>query len=108
MKKFIEYLENKIEGCERTKAPYRDKKIYQLVLGEYKEQLTLNGVNYFKPPLWLDGNNAYLIGKIYKNAKTDDDGYKLKAVQLLQKRAAEFGYRIQIMEAIQLIEAYCC
>jgi uncharacterized protein YihD (DUF1040 family) len=49
-----------------------------------------------------------LIGNIYKRAKTDDDGYKLKAVQMLQKIAKEFGYDIQIIKAIQLIEAYCC
>ena len=44
MNKFTEYLEMQIEGCKRTKAPYRDKIIYQLVLDEYKEQLTLTDV----------------------------------------------------------------
>jgi hypothetical protein len=44
MNKFTEYLEMQIEGCKRTKAPYRDKIIYQLVLEEYKEQLTLTDV----------------------------------------------------------------
>ena len=44
MNKFTEYLEMQIEGCKRTKAPYRDKIIYQLVLDEYKEQLTLTNV----------------------------------------------------------------
>jgi hypothetical protein len=60
------------------------------------------------PPFWLDGNNAYLIGEIYKKSKTEDDGYKFKAVQLLRKRANEFGYNIHIINAIQIIEAYCC
>lgn len=46
MEKFIKYLEDKIEGCEMTQAPYRDKIIYQLVLDEYKEQLTLAGVGF--------------------------------------------------------------
>ena len=41
MNSFIKYLEEKIEGCEMTKAPYRDKIIYQLVLDEYKEQLII-------------------------------------------------------------------
>jgi hypothetical protein len=45
MNKFTEYLEMQIEGCKRTKAPYRDKIIYQLVLDEYKEQLTLTDVS---------------------------------------------------------------
>ena len=45
MESFIKYLEEKIEGCEMTKAPYRDKIIYQLVLDEYKEQLTLTDVS---------------------------------------------------------------
>ena len=44
MNKFTEYLEMQIEGCKRTKAPYRDKIIYQLVLDEYKKQLTLTDV----------------------------------------------------------------
>ena len=44
MNKFTEYLEMQIEGCKRTKSPYRDKIILQLVLDEYKEQLTLTGV----------------------------------------------------------------
>jgi hypothetical protein len=44
MNKFIEYLEMQIEGCKMTKAPYRDKIIYQLVLDEYKKQLTLTDV----------------------------------------------------------------
>ena len=44
MNKFTEYLEMQIEGCKRTKAPYRDKIIYQLVLDEYKKQLTLTNV----------------------------------------------------------------
>jgi len=44
MESFIRYLEDKIEGCEMTKAPYRDKIIYQLVLDEYKEQLLLHNV----------------------------------------------------------------
>jgi hypothetical protein len=42
MNKFIEYLEIQIEGCKMTQAPYRDKIIYQLVLDEYKKQLTLS------------------------------------------------------------------
>ena len=44
MESFIKYLEEKIEGCELTKAPYRDKIIYQLVLDEYKKQLSIHGV----------------------------------------------------------------
>ena len=45
-----------IEGCKRTKAPYRDKIIYQLVLDEYKKQLTLTDAskrydaNKYTPP----------------------------------------------------------
>ncbi len=42
MESFINYLKEKIEGCEMTKAPYRDKLIYQLVLDEYKGQLLLH------------------------------------------------------------------
>ena len=37
MKKFKDYLKDKIEGCESTNAPHRDKLIYQLVLQEYTE-----------------------------------------------------------------------
>jgi hypothetical protein len=86
----------------------KDKESVWQHLTDDNKTLIIQLVSNFKSPIWLDGNNAYLIGNIYKRAKTDDDGYKLKAVQMLQKIAKEFGYDIQIIEAIQLIEAYCC
>jgi hypothetical protein len=60
MNKFTEYLEMQIEGCKRTKAPYRDKIIYQLVLEEYKEQLTLTDVVVPKETL---PNNCKVCGR---------------------------------------------
>lgn len=64
MNKFTEYLEMKIEGCKRTKAPYRDKIIYQLVLDEYKKQLTLTDVVDSKRFTETDLLNGYQAGCI--------------------------------------------
>ena len=63
MNKFTEYLEMQIEGCKRTKAPYRDKIIYQLVLDEYKEQLTLTDVG--KCDCWTINRNVPKDGYTY-------------------------------------------
>jgi hypothetical protein len=83
MNKFTEYLEMQIEGCKRTKAPYRDKIIYQLVLDEYKEQLTLTDVsqrsellldflNVTSPSMSIDDKHAII--NAYKRNKSNNCG----------------------------------
>jgi len=70
MESFIKYLEEKIEGCEMTKAPYRDKIIYQLVLDEYKEQLLLHNVVGQSEQLVCDTK-----GNRCKDSSMDRNGY---------------------------------
>ena len=64
-KKFITWLEHQIEGCELSKAPFREKKIYQIVLDNppwafqrgYQFVETANGKDYLaKDRLGVYGN----------------------------------------------------
>ena len=71
MNKFTEYLEMQIEGCKRTKAPYRDKIIYQLVLDEYKKQLTLTDVVHTLKDCLIAQKPVEYNGKKYYVSKLD-------------------------------------
>ena len=67
----------------------------------------LADVTNCKPPLWLDANNANIIGRIWNNKNRDGDERRLIAVETLQRIAKEFGYDINVNNAVILIKAYC-
>jgi len=45
MRKFIELLERKIDGCDALGGLEREKAVYQSVLKDYKKQLTSTDVS---------------------------------------------------------------
>lgn len=93
MESFIKYLKEKIEGCDSTKAPYRDKIIYQLVLDEYTQQLSIHDVSQQREKLLAFGeylqkwSNTFLSTQ---HLKQEVDNY-LKREKLFCKCGMQKG-----------------
>lgn len=58
-------------------------------------------------PEWLDVGTRAEAKHLWESNKVTDDGFRVKAVKLIIKRAEDCGYKIGISKASELLKSHC-
>ncbi len=58
-------------------------------------------------PEWLDVDTRDEVKNIWDSHKVTDDGLRVEAIRLLQKRALDGGYKIGIKKAMDVLKEHC-